>query len=465
MPRFLHRVRHLAWPLLLALAAALPVQAQNGAPSRYQAQPYSSVVHPEWSRHASIYQLNTRQFTAEGTLRSAEKQLPRLKALGVGIVWLMPIHPIGKQQRKGELGSPYAVQDYYAVNPELGTMADFKQFVATAHKLGLYVILDWVANHTAWDNAMRKDHPDWYLKDRKGQPRPTPWFDWEDIIELDYSSPGLRAYMTDAMRFWVEQAGVDGYRCDAAGFVPLDFWDNAAAELRAIKPVFLLAEWESRDLHARAFDATYAWSWFDAVRAIADGKADATSLYSYYAWNDKFYAKGAYRLMGVTNHDKNSWEGTEHEMFGPALEAMIAFSVISEGIPMIYNGQEAGNQKRLKFFERDPIVWKASPYEALYRQLFALKNTNTALWNGSFGAPMEQVVNSAPKQVFSFMRQNTKDKVFAVFNLSAKPVQVTFPDTLQRGRYRELGSGAMVEYGEAGSLQLAPWAYKVYLRP
>jgi glycosidase len=326
----------------------------------------------------------------------------------------------------------------------------------------MYVILDWVANHTAWDNVMRAGHPQWYLKNSRQQPRPTPWFDWDDIIELDFSSPELRAYMTGAMRYWVAEAGVDGYRADAAGFVPLDFWENAAAELRAIKPVFLLAEWESRDLHARAFDASYAWSWSEAIKKIAHGKADATALNAYYAWNEKFYPQGAFRLMGVSNHDQNSWEGTEFETFGPALDAMIVFSVVSEGIPMIYNGQEAGNRKRLKFFERDPIVWKPSRYGELYRQLFALKKTNSALWNAGWGATMVQVHNSAPRQVFSFVRENAQDKVFAVFNFSGKAVKIRFKDELQHGRYREFGSGKAVEYGEGSTLTLAPWAYKVY---
>jgi glycosidase len=442
------------WLSLFAMVLALSNATARAAP----------FPHAQWSKNASIYQMNTRQFTPEGTLRAAERQLPRLKALGTTIIWLMPIHPIGQAQRKGALGSPYAVQDYFAVNPELGTMADFKQFVATAHKLDLHVILDWVGNHTAWDNVIRKDHPDWYLKNRKGEPRSTPWFDWDDIIELDYASPGLRAYMTGALRFWVTEAGVDGYRFDAAGFVPQDYWDQAAAELRAIKPVFLLAEWESRDMHTRAFDASYAWTWWEAMRAIAAGKADATSLYSYYAWNEKFYPKDAYRLLYVTNHDKNAWEGTEFETFGPALDAAIVFSVVSDGIPMIYNGQEAGNERRLKFFERDPIVWKAAPHEALYTRLFALKTANTALWNGRWGATMEQVRNSAPQQIFSFVRQNAKDKVFAVFNFSAKAQQVTFADDLQHGTYRDFGTGAAVSFDEKSKLTLAPWSYQVYLK-
>ena len=185
----------------------------------------------------------------------------------------MPVHPIGEENRKGVLGSPYAVKDYLGVNPEFGTLEDLRHFVDAAHDLGLHVILDWVANHTAWDNRLVEEHPEWYARDWKGDFRPTPWWDWDDIIDLDYDNPDLRRYMTEAMKFWVREVDVDGYRCDVAGFVPVDFWDNVRRELDEIKPVFMLAEWESRDLHARAFDMTYGWSWNETLHKIAHGKA------------------------------------------------------------------------------------------------------------------------------------------------------------------------------------------------
>ena len=229
---------------LAAVCTAIAFLPAGAAPplSAYAPKPYVQLKHPEWARSATIYQINTRQFTAEGTFRAAEAQLPRLKELGVGILWLMPIHPIGQEQRKGSLGSPYAVADYLAVNPEFGTLADFKHFLAAAHQLGLHVILDWVGNHTAWDNVLVKRHPDWYDHDEHGRMRPTPWYDWEDIIDLDYSRPELRRYMTESLLFWVRDVGVDGFRADAAGLSPLDFWEQAARELRAVKPVFMLAE-------------------------------------------------------------------------------------------------------------------------------------------------------------------------------------------------------------------------------
>jgi glycosidase len=278
---------------------------QNSNP--YQPVPYVKIKHPQWSKNAAIYQLNTRQFSPQGTFAAAEKQLPRLKELGTDIIWLMPVHEIGRQNRKGSLGSPYSVKDYYSVNPEFGSLGDFKHFVNTAHALGLHVILDWIANHTAWDSNLVSEHPDWYARDWKGDFRPTPWWDWPDIIDLDYSQPALRKYMIDALKYWVREADVDGYRCDVAGFVPNDFWNQARRELDAIKPVFMLAEWEARDLHAEAFDMTYAWSWYDAVSKIALGKADLNTLYVYYSWNEKAYPPDIMRMNFVSNHDKNAW--------------------------------------------------------------------------------------------------------------------------------------------------------------
>ncbi|WP_353401458.1 alpha-amylase family glycosyl hydrolase [Duganella hordei] len=447
---------------LMALLLATVGIAHAADP--YQPKPYVHFQHAEWTKNASIYQINTRQFTPQGTFLAAEQQLPRLKELGVDILWLMPIHPIGQAKRKGALGSPYAVRDYMAVNPEFGTLDDFRHFVTAAHGLGLHVILDWVGNHTSWDNVLRTSHPEWYEKDYKGNAHPTPWYDWDDIIDLDYTQPGLRRYMTQAMTYWVREAGVDGYRADAAGLIPQDFWDNASRELRAIKPVFMLAEWESRDMHAYAFDASYAWSWWDGLRAVAEGKADATSLYTYYAWNQKFYPKQAYRMLYTTNHDKNAWDGTEFEIFGPAVDAAIAFSFVSEGMPMIYNGQEAGNHKRLAFFERDAIQWQPSPYEALYKNLLSLKKRNTALWNGEWGATMLQVPNDAPKQVFSFVRQNAKDKVFAVFNLSGKVVQAGFSGDLHAGAYRDFGTGETVRVDSGSRFDMAPWSYRILIK-
>jgi glycosidase len=431
------------------------------APDLTTPVPGVRLVHPEWSRSATVYQVNQRNMTPEGTFRAAEEHLPRIRDLGIDVVWLMPVNPIGELNRKGPLGSPYAVRDHLGVNPEFGTFEDLRHFVDTAHGLGLKVILDWVANHTAWDNPLTVEHPEWYARDWKGDFRPTPWWDWEDIIDLDYDQPGLRRYMADAMAYWVREADVDGFRCDVAGFVPLDFWEGVRRELDAIKPVFMLAEWESRDLHTRAFDMTYAWSWNETMHRIAMGKADVEALKVYYAWNDRFYPRDAYRMTFVSNHDKNAWEGTEYEQFGDALEAAIVLSVIGEGVPLVYNGQEAGSDKRLAFFDKDLIEWREDPQGELYRTLFALKKAHRALWNGSWGGRMVRVPNSDETSVIAFVRAAEDDRVFAAFNLSPEPATVTLGEGPQAGSWVDAFDGTPVALAVGDTLTLPAWGHRV----
>ncbi|MCW2805965.1 MAG: putative Alpha-amylase [Propionibacteriaceae bacterium] len=432
--------------------------------TRYFPAPEVHIEHPQWCRNATIYQINTRVFTPEGTFTAAQQQLPRLKDLGVTILWLMPVHPIGEVNRKGELGSPYAVRDYFGINPEFGTSEDLKTLVQAAHDLGMYVILDWVANHTAWDSNLVTEHPEWYRRDYKGDFCPTPWWDWDDIIDLDYNQPALREYMTQALTHWVREYGIDGYRCDVAGFVPLDFWENARAELDAIKPVFLLAEWETRDLHRAAFDASYAWSWNEILHKIAHGKADVEALRVFYSWDLKSFPEDSLRMMFVSNHDKNAWEGTEYEQFGDALDAAIVLSVVGKGIPMLYNGQEAGNDRRLEFFKKDVIEWQDDhPMADFYRRLIALRTQTPALWSGRWGAPMIPVPNDRPSQVLSFVRQDDQHKVLAVFNFSPEPTQVTLSEELYVGRYNDFFSGEQRDLEPGAALTLDPWGYRLLI--
>lgn len=422
------------------------------------------LTHPEWSRSASIYQVNTRQLTAEGTLAAAAGHLPRIKDLGATIVWLMPVHEIGVRNRKGSLGSPYAVRDYLSVSAELGTVDDLRAFVDRAHELGLRVILDWVANHTAWDNPLVGEHPEWYARDWKGDLQPSPWWDWDDIIDLDFSRPELREYMTAAMAYWVREVGVDGFRCDVAGFVPTDFWVDTRAVLEEIKPVFLLAEWESRELHDRAFDMTYGWTWHEAMHHIAHGSADVGALRSYYAWNEKAYPADCYRMLFVSNHDKNAWDGTDRELFGDALEATTVLSVVSEGMPLVHNGQEAGGERRLAFFERDPIEWVEHPIGDLVRRLLALKTANQALWNGRWGGRMVEVVTDRRDEVIAFVRRRGDHAVTAVLNLSAAPQRVTLVDGPVAGTWTDLETGATTTLGLGVALDLGPWGYRVLVQ-
>ena len=420
------------------------------------------VRHPEWTRDAVIYQVNQRQMTPEGTFAAAEVHLPRIRDLGADIVWLMPVNPIGEVNRKGGLGSPYAVQDYLAVNPEFGTLDDLRHFVATAHDLGLKVILDWVANHTAWDNVLVEQHPEWYVRDWKGDFRPTPWWDWDDVIDLDYDQVPLREYMADAMRYWVRKADVDGFRCDVAGFVPLDFWEHVREELEAIKPVFLLAEWETRDLHEAAFDASYAWSWNEALHGVALGRTDLEPLRVYYAFNTRSWPRDSMRMTFVSNHDKNAWEGTEFEQFGDALKASIVLSVVGEGIPLIYNGQEAGSDKRLMFFEKDVIEWREHELGSFYRTLFALKKAHPALWNGAWGAPMTRIPNSLEDRWLTFVRDHPDgDRVLAGFNFSPVPTIATLGDGPYAGSWHDAFTGEQLSLAPGDALSLPGWGYRV----
>ncbi len=444
-------------------SAATGAPASAGAADPYAPKPLVTLTNPAWSRDAVLYQINTRQFTPEGTFAAAQRELPKLKALGVDILWLMPIHPIGEKNRKGALGSPYSVKDYLGVNPEFGTLADLKAFIGAAHEQGFKVILDWVANHSAWDNALVTEHPDWYIKDWKGDFRPTPWWDWSDIIDFDWSNRDLREYMTKAMVYWVRDVGVDGYRCDVAGYVPLDFWENLRAELEAVKPVFMLAEFNHRDVHRAAFDASYAWAWNNAMHDIAAGKADTGALYGYYSENESAFPVVAMRMTYGENHDQNAWEGTSFERFGPALPAAIVLSFVGEGIPLVHNGVEAGNEKRLAFFEKDPIAWRQHPNGALIKRLIAYRKAHVALHNGRWGARMVSVANSSPQQVFSLLRERDDDRVFVVLNLSGEAKAVTFPTAQAQGDYIDF-NGGKVTINPQTPMSLEPWGWRVMAR-
>ncbi|GBL05880.1 alpha-amylase family glycosyl hydrolase [Glaciecola sp. KUL10] len=417
---------------------------------------------PDWTKNASIYQVNTRQYSAKGDFASVTLDLARIKRLGCDIVWIMPIHEIGLKNRKGKLGSPYAVKDYYSINPEFGTESDLKALVATAHSLDLKVILDWVPNHSAWDNPIVESHPDWYAKDHKGDFRPSPWWDWDDIIEFDYDQVDLREYMINALCYWVREFDIDGYRCDVAGYVPNDFWKQARQALDRIKPVFMLAEWENRDLHMYAFDMSYAWSWNETLFAIVKGDACLDKLRKYYSWNERAWPKKAFRMTFISNHDENAWEGTPNEKFGNAQKVCIVLSCLGEGMPLIHNGQEAGESKRLAFFERDPIEWQPHEIGDFYQRLLTIKKAHSALWNGEYGATMIQVPNSNQSNIFSFIRQDTHSKWFIVLNFNAQEQAVDFGESLFLGEYEDALTNESIHLESSTILNLASWGYKVF---
>jgi 1,4-alpha-glucan branching enzyme len=432
--------------------------------SRYIPKPYVQIKHPEWSKNATIYEVNTRQFSNEGTFKAVEEQLPRLKDLGVDIIWLMPIHPIGVIKRKGTLGSEYSVKDYRAVNPEFGTLGDLRSLVKKIHSMGMHVILDWVANHSSWDNALAKEHPDWYTKTPDGEFQPTPWYDWDDVIDFDYNIPAMRRYMTEAMKYWVKEADIDGFRCDVAGFIPVDFWENLREELDAIKPVFMLAEWESRDLYKRSFDMTYSWSLWDKLKDATVNKKGIGGLVEYLAHDVNTVPPDAYRMTFTENHDKNSWEGNQYSNFGEGLEACMVFCTAVRGMPLIYNGQEAGLDHSLKFFDKDTITWKPHPFAILYKKLFTLKHNNQALWNGSWGGDMVRIYNDQPGSVISFAREKNRNRVISIFNFSERAVSVKLRAKYYAGDYTDYFTGKSLALNENNTLQLAPWGYMLLVK-
>lgn len=406
----------------------------------------ATVRHVDWARHANIYEVNVRQFTPEGTFAGVCSHLPRLQRMGVELLWLMPVQPIGAKNRKGTLGSCYSVSDYRKVNPEFGTLDDFRRLVRAAHDLGMHLIIDWVANHTAWDHAWVTQHPDWYLKDARGEIHSYVYDNghelehWTDVVGLDYRQPAVWDGMIAALKYWVAETGVDGFRCDVAGLVPTPFWERARAELDAIKPVFMLAEWSSAELHARAFDMTYDWSLHDVMKKVAKGEGDAGDLVRYVEQAATAFPRDAYRMTFTSNHDKNAWEGHDGEVYGPAFGAFAVLAATLPGLPLIYGGQEAVLDKRIAFFEKDPIAWKDYALEPFYTELLRLKARHPALWNGADGAPVE-LLPCGNKAVFAFRRAQRGDAVSVAVNLSGRAQRVTLalpggPTTLEPWSYR-----------------------------
>jgi glycosidase len=394
--------------------------------------PAVGMPHVAWSKSANIYEVNIRQYTPQGTFNAFAAHLPQLKKMGADILWIMPVQPIGQKNRKGTLGSYYAVRNYTAVNPEFGTLDDFRSLVKKAHALGMHVIIDWVANHTAWDNPWVQEHSDWYLKNDKGEIYPVTYNEgaqpeyWTDVTGLDYSKPGLWKGMTDAMAFWVRETDIDGFRCDVAGKVPTPFWNQARDALDKIKPVFMLAEADKPDLHEHAFDMTYGWDTMGLFKDIAKGKAGVNTIKSFLSNPPMVFPRDAYRMRFTTNHDENSWQGSDTELYGPAFKAMAVLAATLPGMPLIYGGQESGLDKRLEFFEKDPVQWKRYQYAPFYAHLLKLKHDNQALWNGQYGGDVE-VLETGNDKVFAFRRKMGTNAVSVTVNLSGDKQSYALP--------------------------------------
>lgn len=448
--------------LLVALFIVTMLLTTSCKQQAKEIEPFK-VEHVSWVPSATIYEVNVRQFTPEGTFKAFETHLPRLKELGVDVLWFMPIHPIGVVNRKGSLGSYYSVKDYYGINPEYGTLDDFKAVVAKAHELGMKVIIDVVANHTSHDAVLITEHPDWYVRDSTG--KVVSPFDWTDVAKLDYSKPGLRKYMIDMLKYWVKDIDLDGFRCDVAAEVPADFWNDARAELNKVKPVFMLAEAENIELMKYAFDTDYAWEFHHIMNTIAQGKKNVNDLEQYLLKKAATYPKNALKMTFITNHDENSWNGTEFERMGAAVKTMATLSFVIDGMPLIYTGQEVGLNKRLRFFDKDTVVWNDSlNMTEFYTKLTTLKKQYSVLNAGETGADVFRIKSNADSTVFAFTRENEKEKLFMVFNLTAAKQNVKFIGDAHLGNYTEYFTGEAKEFVAEQEMALEPWDYKVYIK-
>ena len=425
---------------------------------------------PGWSRHAVIYEVNVRQFTPEGTLAALLPHLPRLQRLGVDILWLMPVQPIGKLNRKGTLGSYYSISNYRSVNPEFGTAADFTAVVTTAHRLGMKVILDWVPNHTAFDHPWTTQHKEYYVlkpdgtisNARDDQNRET---DWTDVAELDYDNPGLRRAMIGEMRWWLETMNIDGFRCDVAGGVPLDFWREARRSLDALRPgLFMLAESEDPAMHA-AFEMTYGWEFHHLLNDIAQGKKSTAEFDSYFAGQARRFPAGAYRMYFTSDHDENSWNGSEFERMGVNhLPAFILSATVRNSMPLLYTGQEASMQKRLRFFDKDTVDWSGSSLASFYQSVFELKHHAKALWNGSYGGSQSKLESDGGDRVYAFTRSRGTSTVLVAVNFGDGPAHVTYSGLARTGRYTDWFSKSTAALATTGTLDIRAHGYRVFVR-
>ncbi len=438
---------------------------------------YTNVKHPEWSRNAVIYEVNLRQYTDSGTVKAFDRQLHRLKELGVDILWFMPVHPISEDGRKGTLGSYYAVRDYKAFNPEFGTVDEFKALVKKAHGLGMKVILDWVPNHTGRDNNWVSEHPDWYAKDSLGNMYGP--YDWTDVYKLDYNNREMRAAMIDALRYWLSEVDVDGFRCDVAGEVPTDFWEEARPQLEEVKEVFMLAEASKPELQANGFDMGYNWPMKDLFSEIAatagqytfkDAQGNvktfparhAADIDSLLALQEQEYPRDTYLMNMITNHDLNSWEGTEKERLGNLADAFAVLSYTLPGMPLIYTGQETGLDRALEFFEKDvPPVWEPrNRYFEFYRKLNHLKHTQPALQAGIDGGAVVRYPTT-DDNLYIFSRSVDNTAVFVFTNLGNKDASVEYTGDTPRADSTTINffTGSQ----EPFPTTLAPGEYRIYV--
>lgn len=431
----------------------------------------SSFSRASWVPATNIYEVNLRQYTPEGNFSAFMKEIPRLRDMGVEVLWFMPITPIGLEKRKGTLGSYYACSDYMAINPEYGTLDDFKQVVRVAHEQGCRVIIDWVANHTAWDHRWTREHPDFYRKDGGGN-----FFEahgWEDVIDLNYDNPALRVAMINAMSFWIRECDIDGFRCDMAMLVPLDFWRQARTELDRQKELFWLAECEEIPYH-EVFDASYTWKCLHKMEAVWRKESSLPGLDEVLQYYDSMFPVDAIRAYFTSNHDENSHSGSEYERMGNAARAFAVFCCTWNGIPLIYSGQELPNYKRLQFFDRDPIGWKhengansagwGSDYQlhTFYKALLSLRKRNPALRGGDLSVATYRLNTGADDKCFAFVRRTGNSEVVVLLNISEGAITIPAGGLKMKGAYYDVFADQQIDFSIPGKMDIPAWGYKVF---
>jgi glycosidase len=415
----------------------------------------------DWIANTNIYEVNIRQYTAEGNFNAFAKELPRLKDMGIEVLWFMPIHPIGKINRKGTSGSYYSISDFKGVNPEFGTAADFKNLVKLAHEYGMKVIMDWVANHAAWDNVWTKDHPEYFVRDSEGNFKPP--YDWTDVIQIDHNNPAEQDAMIEAMQYWVIGFDIDGFRADLAHLTPLDFWKKARTAIEPLKSnLFWLAESEEINYH-KVFDATFTWEWMHSTESFYKGNINLNSLYDVLAKYETTFPATAYRMYFTSNHDENTWNGTAGEKYGDMLKALAVFSCTWNGIPMIYSGEEMPNLKRLQFFEKDVIEWTGEyQLHEFYKTLLELRKSNTALLAADPAVTTFHIITEGGKSIMAFLRKNDTDEVLVFLNLSKEKEGFTIKDQLINGNYINVFNRTESQLTPEVFIKMQPWDYLVF---
>jgi len=411
----------------------------------------------DWSRTTNIYEVNLRQYTQEGTIRAFSRHLPRLREMGIETLWFMPVTPISAERRLGSLGSYYACSDYTAVNPEFGSLDDFAQLVKDAHAFGMKVLIDIVANHTGWDHHWTQEHPEYYRRNPEGR-----FFDphgWEDVIDLNYDNRDLRQAMIGVLKFWVERCDIDGFRCDMAMLVPLDFWREARTALEPVKRMFWLAECEEVAYH-EVFDATYTWKLLHRMEAIWRKECGLDGLDEVFREYHRQFPPGAMRAYFTTNHDENSHSGSEYERMGDAAKPFGVLCATWDGLPLIYSGQEMPNFQRLKFFDRDPIRWTGRfELQDFYRALLGLRKRSPTMKAGDPHAMTRRILTGADDRCFAFVRGPGDGEVVTVLNFSGAGLEADTVFWGLQGDYRDIFSGKECQL--PGSLELSAWGFAV----